>query len=70
PLNPYVYANIKDVTPTMAWIRHELDTRSLPYLDLWVDDTAKFRPGTLTDVMHLGPLGWYRVDSALYSCFK
>ncbi|MBS1567859.1 MAG: hypothetical protein JST45_00310 [Bacteroidetes bacterium] len=70
PLNPYVYANIKDVTPTMAWIRHELDTRSLPYLDLWVDDTAKFRPGTLTDVMHLGPLGWYRVDSALYSYFK
>ncbi|MEO5584494.1 MAG: D-alanyl-lipoteichoic acid biosynthesis protein DltD [Flavobacteriales bacterium] len=70
PLNPFVYTNLKEVTPTIAWIRDELDRRDMPYLDLWVDDTARFQPGALTDVMHLGPLGWYRVDSAMNAYFR
>jgi len=36
---------------------------------LWTSDTTRFEPGILTDVMHLGPLGWYRVDSALATYF-
>ncbi len=70
PLNPYVYTNLKEVSPAIAWVRNELDQRDMPYLDLWVDDTARFQPGTLTDVMHLGPLGWYRVDSAMNAYFR
>lgn len=69
PLNPYVYTNLKDVDPTMDRIRQELDARGFTYLDMWVDDTADFQPGVLTDVMHLGPLGWYRIDSALAAYF-
>lgn len=69
PLNPYVYTNLKDVDPTMDRIKEELDSRDFTYLDLWIDDTADFRPGVLTDVMHLGPLGWYRIDSALAAYF-
>ena len=69
PLNPYVYTNLKDIDPTMDRIRQELDARNFSYLDLWVSDTARFLPGTLTDVMHLGPLGWYRVDSAMAAYF-
>lgn len=70
PLNPYVYTNLKEMTPIVDWVRGQLDQRDLPYLDLWVDDTTQFRPGTLTDVMHLGPLGWYRVDSAMNAYFR
>ncbi len=69
PLNPYVYTNVKELDPLMARIRQELDGRQFSYLDLWVSDTSHFKPGTLTDVMHLGPLGWYRVDSAMASYF-
>ncbi len=69
PLNPYVYTNLADVDPTIDRIRKELDVRDFSYLDLWVNDTAEFRPGTLTDVMHLGPLGWYRIDSAMATYF-
>lgn len=69
PLNPYVYTNLKDVDPTMDRIRQELDARDFRYLDLWIDDTADFQPGILTDVMHLGPLGWYRIDSAMAAYF-
>lgn len=70
PLNPYVYINLKDVDPTINAIRDELDSHGFRYLDMWVSDTADFVPGTLTDVMHLGPLGWYRVDSAMAACFQ
>lgn len=69
PLNPYVYTNLKEIDPTMARIRQELDARDFRYFDLWVSDTNHFQPGTLTDVMHLGPLGWYRVDSAMATYF-
>lgn len=69
PLNPFVYTNLKEVDPTINAVRDALDRRGFKYLDLWVSDTAAFVPGTLTDVMHLGPLGWYRVDSALATFF-
>ena len=69
PLNPYVYTNLAEMEPTMAAIRDELDRRGFDYLDLWTSDTTRFEPGILTDVMHLGPLGWYRVDSALATYF-
>ena len=65
PLNPYVYTNLPEMDPTMEVIRGELDRCGFPFLDMWVSDTTRFEPGTLTDVMHLGPLGWYKVDSAL-----
>lgn len=70
PLNPYVYTNLKALDPTMNAVRQELDQAGFRYLDMWVTDTADFQPGTLTDVMHLGPLGWYRVDSAMATYFR
>lgn len=69
PLNPYVYTNTEELEPTIERIRQELNARDFSYLDLWVHDTADFRPGTLTDIMHLGPLGWYRIDSAMAGYF-
>ncbi|MEO8068512.1 MAG: D-alanyl-lipoteichoic acid biosynthesis protein DltD [Flavobacteriales bacterium] len=70
PLNPYVYTNLAAVDPTINAIRRELKAHDFDYLDLWVSDTTDFQPGTLTDVMHLGPLGWYRVDSAITAHFQ
>ena len=69
PLNPFVYTNTKDLDPTMDRIREELDARDFALLDLWSSDTADFEPGILTDVMHLGPVGWYHIDSTLAAYF-
>ena len=70
PLNPYVYTNLPHLDHTMHAIRNELDQRNMEYFDMWISDTAQFQPGVLTDVMHLGPLGWYRIDSALMAKFR
>lgn len=68
-LNPYVYTNVKDLSPTMEAVRRAVQERGFTVFDQWVDDTAHFQPGILTDVMHLGPLGWARVDSAITTYF-
>lgn len=70
PVNPFVYADVREFTATMDRVRAELDDRGFAYLDLWEDDTADFQPGVLTDAAHLGALGWYRVDSAIMAHFK
>ena len=70
PLNPYVYTNLRAVDPTVHELRRALGSRGFRTLDLWTSDTARFQPGVLTDVMHLGPLGWYRVDSAMIAHFQ
>lgn len=69
-INPYVYTNVKDLTPTIDAVRQAAEERGFTVSDHWVDDTAHFQPGLLTDVMHLGPLGWARIDSAIMAKFK
>ncbi|MBK8497708.1 MAG: hypothetical protein IPL52_02545 [Flavobacteriales bacterium] len=70
PLNPFVYTNLSDLDPTMVAIRGALNSHGFDYLDMWSSDPTEFDPGTLTDVMHLGPLGWYQVDSAMVEHFR
>lgn len=69
PVNPFVYADVREFTGTMERVKAELDQRGFSYLDLWEEDTAAFQPGVLTDAAHLGALGWYKVDSALMAHF-
>jgi poly-D-alanine transfer protein DltD len=69
PLNPYVYENLRELDPVMGTVRDAIRDHGFTCFDMWTSDTSTFRPGTLTDIMHLGPLGWYRVDSALQAYF-
>lgn len=70
PLNPFVYTNLHEADATMDDVRQEVRAHGFDLLDLWTTDTARFQPGVLTDVMHLGALGWYKVDSALVEHFS
>jgi D-alanine transfer protein len=70
PLNPYVYTNLADADATIDEVRGLVKGHGFALLDLWRSDTARFEPGVLTDVMHLGALGWYKVDSALVAHFR
>jgi D-alanine transfer protein len=70
PLNPYVYTNLKDLDPTIDSITNSISAHGFRCLNLWTSDTTTFAPGLLTDVMHLGPRGWYQVDSAILAHFQ
>ncbi|MBK7945989.1 MAG: hypothetical protein IPJ85_12110 [Flavobacteriales bacterium] len=70
PLNPYVYTNLHDADATMDEVRSLVEGHGFTLLDQWSSDPERFTPGVLTDVMHLGALGWYQVDSALMAHFK
>ena len=70
PLNPLVYTNLRDADATMAEVRSQVEGRGFALLNQWSSDPSRFTPGVLTDVMHLGALGWYQVDSALMAHFK
>jgi D-alanine transfer protein len=69
PLNPYAYDNLKDLEPTVKAVTEELDKNNFPYTNFYVTDTTHYQKGMLNDVMHLGNLGWCRVDSIIFTYF-
>lgn len=69
PLNGHVYGNLGELDPLMEEVQRVIADHGFACYDLWTSDADALRPGTLTDVMHLGALGWYRVDSALNAYF-
>ena len=62
PLNPYHYTNLKTLNPLLEEIKNEVEQYNFPYLDMTVIDSNKYELGTLQDIMHLGDLGWIRVN--------
>jgi D-alanine transfer protein len=69
PLNPYTYDNLQELTPLLTEVKTELSKNSFTYYDMYTADTTHYQKGILTDVMHLGNLGWYKADSAIYTHF-
>lgn len=69
-LNPYYYANLTEMDPLIDAISDELKKRNIPYLNLFTSDQKTYQPGTLSDIMHLGNLGWLRVNEFIYNNYK
>ena len=62
PLNPYHYTNLEILNPTLIEIQNEIEKHNFPYLDMTITDSNKYELGTLQDIMHLGDLGWIRIN--------
>jgi poly-D-alanine transfer protein DltD len=62
PLNPFYYKNLKDLSPTIAIIEQAIKTNGFKYLNMFEPDTNKYDKALLSDVMHLSPYGWYKID--------
>jgi D-alanine transfer protein len=59
PLNPFVYKDADRIKPIAQQVEQLCLTTGMRYFDM---TTNKYEPGTLRDGMHLGELGWSRVD--------
>jgi len=70
PLNPYAYDNLQDLKPVITYIKNEIEKYNYPYYDMFVYDTLKYEKGTLTDIMHFGEYGWFKVDKFLIDTYE
>jgi D-alanine transfer protein len=68
-LNPYAYDSLQKLTPIVEKLNAMVVQNGFTLCNLWVDKKENYTKGTLTDVMHLGQLGWYKVDEAIYDYF-
>lgn len=59
PLNPYVYKDAKLIQPIARELASICKQTGMHYFDMSQDE---YVPGTMRDGMHLGELGWVRVD--------
>lgn len=65
PLNPHFYTAIDVYKDIVNQIEKETKKRNLPLLNMFAFNKKKYIPGTLCDIMHIGELGWLKIDSAL-----
>jgi D-alanine transfer protein len=70
PLNPYAYDNLEDLRPVLTAIRSEIEKYHYPLHDMFVYDTANYQHGILTDIMHLGELGWFSINEFLIDIYE
>jgi D-alanine transfer protein len=59
PLNPLVYKDAARIRPLAQALSTLCEGTGMQYFDM---TASEFAPGTLRDGMHLGELGWVRVD--------
>jgi poly-D-alanine transfer protein DltD len=69
PLKPSAYDNLQELKPLLGEVKTELSKNNFSYYDMYTIDSTHYRKGILNDVMHLGNLGWYMADSAIYKHF-
>lgn len=65
PLNPYAYDNLNELQVVVDSVVSYASDRNFKILNLFESDTSKYQKGLLTDVMHLGSAGWYKIDEFL-----
>jgi D-alanine transfer protein len=64
----FVY-NRKSMEPLLMNIKTELNKYGYGYLDMWTYNPKDYVLGTLTDIMHMGELGWVDVDKKIIEHF-
>ncbi len=62
PLNPYVYSDLASFHSIMNELLSEFDHYHFPYLNLFEAEQVNYTPGMLNDGMHMGDVGWNRVN--------
>ncbi len=68
-LNPYHYKYLNRFNPTLNIIIAELKKNNIPYLNMFTPDKKNYTPGTLTDKMHTGNLGWMKMNKFIVDTY-
>lgn len=69
PFNPHCFENLELLDPTINAVRNEVRSNGFELLDLYTAKKSEYRKGILTDVHHMGELGWYMVDQKINQYF-
>lgn len=70
PIHPGVYKGIESLTPFVNEIESYTKQNSFEVLNMWVTDSTQYRIGTLTDVMHIGEVGWTTINQKIVEHFN
>ena len=69
-LNPYAFANNREeANKLMQIIKSKVLEHNFEYLDMWSNKREDYEIGTLTDIVHMGELGWVRINRAIINHF-
>lgn len=53
----------------MQIIKSKVLEHNFEYLDMWSNKKEDYEIGTLTDIVHMGELGWVRINQAIINHF-
>lgn len=70
PLNPYHYKHIELYKPTIDKIENIIKKKNFNYLNMFVYKKKDYVPSTLNDIMHVGDLGWLKIDHFLLKSYE
>ena len=69
-LHPYAFANNREeANKLMQIIKSKVLEHNFEYLDMWSNKKEDYEIGTLTDIVHMGELGWVRINQAIINHF-
>jgi D-alanine transfer protein len=69
-LNPYVFAKNRDeANDLMLNIKSKVLEHGFEYLDMWSYKKEDYQLGSMTDIVHMGELGWVTVDKKIIDYF-
>jgi D-alanine transfer protein len=69
-LNPYVFAKNRDeANELMSNIKSKVLEHGFEYLDMWSYKNEDYQMGSMTDIVHMGELGWVTVDKKIIDYF-
>lgn len=69
PFNPYTYSNPEQMLPVLDSVKGVINEAGFSYFNMYKTSKSSYEKGTLNDPFHLGNLGWYKADSAIYAHF-
>lgn len=70
PMHPHYYTNLHELLPVMDEITTTLAEAKLPVYNMFVTDTAAYDKALLTDVMHPGDYGWYKMSRFIVETYQ
>lgn len=69
-LHPYAFANNReDANKLMLTIKSKVLEHDFEYLDMWTYNKEDYVMGTLTDIVHMGELGWIKINQKIIDFF-
>jgi D-alanine transfer protein len=68
-MNPHHYQHLDRFDPVLKEITALLEKNNFPFLNLFVSNKKEYKPGTLNDVMHMGDVGWLKMNRFLYTTY-